>query len=283
MEELIHEIDTPDGPRRLGNIIPDPDKVKYAFTPFGSVPQAKLIPRDLWPTLMANYSGPPTTNLRSASDQNGVGQCNCEAAAAAIEFIRRRQGLDQIELSPADLYARINGGVDQGSLLEDALKEITTNGIGTVASCGSLWKTGYYKGPASATERAKYRALEVYDCPTFDHLFSAVMSGWVGVSGVLWYDNFTPGPDGWLPSPSGRAGGHAVVAVQPAMRIKNGQPEYGIWHQNSWGVNWPRQGANGLFVIPESAYKGPVGGWYAVRGVVDEGGILPPEPKQGGE
>ena len=31
------------------------------------------------------------------------------------------------------------------------------------------------------------------------------------------------------------------------------------------------------FVIPESAYTGPVGGWWAVRAVVDEGGIVPAE------
>lgn len=276
VDAIIDQIETPDGPRRLGNILPDPNKVKYAFTPFGSVPEAKMIPRSQWDGLLEAYSGNSNHNLRQSSDQNGIGQCNAEAAVACLEFIRRRQGLPQVELSPADLYARINRGVDEGSLLEDALREITSSGVGTVATCGSLWKNGYYKGAASQAERAKYRALEVYDCPTFDHLFSAVLSGWIVVSGIMWYDSYQPGSDGWLPPPGGRAGGHAIAGHAPAVRVRNGQREYGIWHQNSWGVNWPRQGANGMFVIPESAYKGPVGGWYAVRGVVDEGGVVPP-------
>ena len=31
----------------------------------------------------------------------------------------------------------------------------------------------------------------------------------------------------------------------------------------------------GLCVFPERAYAGPVGGWWAVRSVVDEGGVVP--------
>ena len=42
--------------------------------------------------------------------------------------------------------------------------------------------------------------------------------------------------------------------------------QFGIWHQSSWGTRW---GVGGRFVIPEPAYSGPVGGWFAVRSVVE--------------
>jgi len=186
--------------------------------------------------------------------------------------VRMRQGLPYVQLSSADLYARINCGRDGGSLLEDALKEVMTNGVGTAATSGTLWKNGVYKGPASDAERAKYRMLEAFVCPTFDHVISAVFQGFAVNSGVLWYDNYTPDADGWLPVGVGNYGGHAIFGYKPAFRAGR----WGVWHQNSWGVNWPHAGAGGRFVIPESAYTGPVGGWFAFGSVVDEGGVVPP-------
>lgn len=260
---------------RLGNLIPDPNRTRLASFPvFGDTPQAKLVPRSEWDALIAAYPpGPSDPFLPPVHNQNGVGQCNASTTTLLAEYLRARQGLPYVRLSAADLYHRINGGTDRGSLLEDALAEMLANGVGTVDSCGYLWKNGSWKGPASAAERARYRFLEVYECPTFDHCMSAVLCGFGVNTGILWYDNYTPDADGWLPRPGGRAGGHAIMGYKPAKR----GDQYGIWHQNSWGADWPRVGSGGRFVIPESAYTGPVGGWFAVRSIVDEGGVVPPE------
>ena len=272
--EPLEEVTLPDGTtRKLGNLTPPAGFVSSLPT-FGATDAARLIPRSQWDDLLANYSpGPGDPFLPPVHDQNGVGCCNTSTTTAALEYLRTRQGLPYVQLSAADLYHRINFGRDNGSLLEDALREVQVNGVGTVQSCGYLWNKPGWKGPANAAERGRFRLLEAYVCPTFDHVMSAVFQGFAVNTGILWYDNYTPGADGWLPPPSGRAGGHSIFGYKPAKRSGS----YGIWHMNSWSADWPRRGAGGLFVIPESAYAGPVGGWFAVRAVVDEGGVIPPE------
>ena len=70
-------------------------------------------------------------------------------------------------------------------------------------------------------------------------------------------------------SAGGGRGGHAVRGYKPARR---GQ-KYGIWHRNSWTARW---GLGGDAVFPEAWYvQGGIGGWWAVRSVVDEGGDVP--------
>lgn len=265
------EITLPDGStRKLGNNMPVQGACR-AFPVMGETPAARLIPRSEWDGLLREYTpGPDHVFVPPVHDQNGIGQCNADTATAVLEFIRAAQGLPYVQLSAADLYHRINGGQDNGSLLEDAMHELLTNGVGTAATSGTQWKRGLWKGPAPASERARFRALEVYTCPTFAHCFSAVFQGFALSSGIMWYDSYTPDADGWLPGPGGNAGGHAIFGYKPTKRGSS----YGIWHQNSWGVQW---GLNGRFVIPETAYTGPVGGWYAVRAVVDEGGMVPQE------
>ena len=56
--------------------------------------------------------------------------------------MRKEQGLVGPLLSPADLYDRINGGRDQGSMLEDAMAELAKNGVGTVATSSGFRGTG---------------------------------------------------------------------------------------------------------------------------------------------
>jgi hypothetical protein len=272
----VNEITLPDGStRRLGNIAPKVS-LKYSFPVFGTDPTAVLIPRSEWDARLKEYESLDDFDpfLPPVHDQNDIGQCNPEAATGGAEYMRNRQGLPYVKLSAADLYARINGGVDEGSLLEDAMQQIRDVGVGTAATSGVLWKNGSWKGPASAAERAKYKVTELYLCPTFDHQFSAALQGFVLVNGVLWADNYTPNADGWLPTkPSGNVGGHAIMGYKPTKATQHGNT-YGIWHQNSWGTGW---GKGGRFAMPEALYDisfpggGKVGGWWAVRQVVDEG------------
>jgi hypothetical protein len=269
----LEQITLPDGStRRLGNISPAFDPSRCAAPPphFGADANTRLIPRAEWDGLIAAAgAGPEFAFVPPTHDQNGIGQCNPEAVTTAIESCRMQQGLEHVQLSPADLYARINGGQDQGSMLEDAMEEVMTRGVGTAATSGLLWKRGVFKGEAPAAERTRFRVLERYLCPTFDHLMSAAFQGFRIVSGIMWYSNYTPDRDGWLPTGSGQAGGHAIFGYKPTAR--NGV--YGLWHNQSWG-RWGLNGT-GRFVIPEFAYRGPVGGWWAIRSVTDEGGVIP--------
>ena len=274
---MLKEILLGDGTaRRLGNRVPVSAPNPADWPEFGTTPTARAVPRSEWDGLIAQYSQdfehgffPPV------KDQDGIGECNPTAAVTMVEFCRAQQGLPRVQLSPADLYARINGGRDEGSLLEDAMAELTANGVGTTATCGELWKRGVFKGEASAAERARFKVTEVFLCPTFDHCMSAVFQGFGLCTGIMWFDNYAPDADGWLPRGGGNAGGHAIMGAKPASRRAGGRVEYGIVHQNSWGENWGRKGR---FVIPEVAYSGgAIGGWWAARSVTDEGGIVPVE------
>ncbi len=266
-EQMLDEVTAPDGSkRRLGNKLPNRSST-HSWPVFAADPtKAKLIPRGEWDALLANYDSLNDFDpaVPYVHDQGTVGQCNADATASLIEFTRYRQSLPSVKLSAADLYHRINDGVDRGSLLEDAIREVMDRGIGTADTSGLRWKNGEFKGPAPAAERARHKVIEAYLCPSFDHCFSAVLQGFGLVSGILWYDSYTPDADGWLPPPGGRSGGHAILGYKPARRGS----KYGIWHCNSWGTGF---GRNGRFVIPESAYNGPIGGWWAARAVIDEG------------
>lgn len=253
-------------PRRLGNIIP-PAGLTRAWPVFGSVPTQKLIPRSEWPDLIGSNTDEyhPFALTDFVHDQDGIGMCNASATVAAIEAARHSAGLMHVPLSGGDLYRRISGGVDRGSLLEDGLAAAMQEGVLPVSECPYLdWRQNHQG------DRARYKVLEASLCPTFDHCFSAVLQGFFLISGIMWYDSYTPDAQGWLPSThGGGGGGHAVMGYKATMRGPN---NFGIWHKNSWTAGW---GYHGLCVFPEPAYRGPVGGWWAVRVPADEGGNVP--------
>lgn len=266
-DEIISVVDESGHQRFLGNLIP-PAGLRYTWRTYGVVPEEPLVPRSQWPDLVPDEVGPDDPFLGPAHDQDGIGMCNASATAGCIEDVRSFAGLPAVRLSAGDLYRRICGGRDQGSMLEDGIREAMAAGIAPVSAVPYLdWRNDHGVGPE---ERRKYLVLEAALCPTFDHCYSAVLKGRRLITGILWYDNYTPDAKGWLPAPRGRAGGHAIRGYKPTRRGN----VYGIWHRNSWGPRWGVNG--GCFVIPESCYGGGgVGGWWAVRATTQEAGDLP--------
>jgi len=254
---------------KLGNLIPAAAP-SSDWPVYGGVPNTPLIPRSEWrDRIDAAGTGPEVGwPLPYVHDQQDVGMCNCSATASAMESTRAKQGLPVRRLSAGDLYRRICfNGRDSGSLLEDGIRVAMAEGLPSVETCPYMdWRNDR---AAAAPERRQNRVLEAFLCPTFDACMSAVLSGFDLISGIMWYDSFfRPGPDGWLPRPAGNSGGHAVHGYKAT---RSGDT-FGIWHKNSWKPSW---GLGGCCVFPESAYGGPVGGWWAVRSVTDEGGVVP--------
>lgn len=272
----LDEVILDDGSRRrLGNITP-PAGLVSAWPVFGQVANAPLVPRAEWKDRCDEIgTGPDVSWLSPVHDQDGIGMCNASATASAMEAARAKQGLPPRRLSAGDLYRRICfNGRDSGSLLEDGIRVAMAEGICTTGVCPYLdWKND--KSGAEA-ERRENKVLEAFLCPTFDACFSAVLLGFDLVSGIMWYDTYTPraSTGWWLPAPGGGAGGHAVHGYKPTYRQAGGGLEYGIWHKNSWGTAW---GSQGRCVFPEASYRGQVGGWWACRLVTDEGGVVPAE------
>jgi hypothetical protein len=276
MSDELREYQLEDGSKvKLGNIAP-PAGLVSSWPVYGKVPNTPIIPRDEWVGLIdAAGQGPEVGwKLPYVHDQQDVGMCNCSATASAMESARFKQGLPVRKLSAGDLYRRICfNGRDSGSLLEDGIRVAMAEGIATVDTCPYMdWKNDR---AGAAEERKQNRVLEAFLCPTFDACMSAVLSGFDLISGIMWYDSyFKPGADGWLPAPSGGAGGHALHSYKATYKMSTFGTTFGIWTKNSWKPSW---GLNGFCVIPEKAFAGQVSGWWAVRAVTDEGGVVPQE------
>lgn len=257
---------TPTAPhqRAMGNIPPPEGKLKFAWTEVGSInaPNVPLIDRAKWKECDLSVF------LPAVKDQDGIGACNAFATIACVEAARKQAGLKYKRISCGYLYGNINDGVDQGSMLEDALAWMTENGSCETAIIGDLdWRAGRKKPQGAVTDAKNYRILEAYLCPNFDAIASAVQQGFFINEGLMWHNNFTPDRDGWLPSrgTSARPGGHALCGYGLAKRVlADGTVQWGIRTRNSWGTSW---GVAGNCIIPESLFGSKIGGFWAVRAV----------------
>lgn len=256
-DEFVTAFDVHPGERKLGLTIAAP---KLAWGEFGADPTVPLIPRAQWKPMQLSAFLPPV------HDQDGRGQCASSAACGVMEFARAQAGLSYTYLSAGDLYGRVNGGSDNGSMLEDNMSELQTRGVSPVSgSAPYVWSGRNYPG----TDRDKYRLAEVYLCPSFDAAVSAILQGFGVEIGLVWGGNFTPDSKGWLPKrSSGSVGGHALFSYGVAVAADG---TVGLVTRNSWGPSWGGSSDGsidaGSCVIPETLFTGYIGGFYAVRAV----------------
>lgn len=226
-------------------------------------PGVHLIPRKEWSTIDNRHM------VKAILDQDGTRACNAFASVQCLHCIREEAGLPYVELSAGNLYGRINGGADRGSLISDAIQQLEDVGVCKADAVGQLeWQRRRW--PAEWKEEAtRFRVLEAWDCPTFDHQISAVLLGFFVNTGILVGSRFRPDPDtGWLPDYIGGGGGHAMCACGVARDEKTNR--WGLIVANSWGKDW---GVDGFGIIPESYYRAtPFNDAWAVRGVTDPTG-----------
>jgi len=220
------------------------------------------IERELWKPIDLSHFVPEVL------DQDGQNSCNAFASIQAVHVSRMFMGLPYVRLSPGNLYGRINGGIDRGSYLSDALKELQENGVCRADIVPMMeWRKDRWP-PEWKEDAKKFRLIEVYDCPTFDHLASAILQGFAVNLGIMVGRNFKVEPDGWLKDYSGGYGGHAMCGV--GLDYHPSRKTWGIKVVNSWGQDW---GMKGFAVVPESYFKSNwfSDGW-AIRVVVDPEG-----------
>lgn len=233
-----------------------------SWTEFGTAaaPTTRLIPREQWqPVDLEAYLGP-------VYDQDGRGQCNASATCSALEFAREVGGMEYVHLSAGDLYSQINGGRDDGSTLEAGLRAALTTGVATARTVPYVWNGRRVENAAAKGERQLYKAAEVYLCPSFDHVASAIQQGFIPIIGMKWHGNFKPDRDGWLPvRGSGGYGGHAIAVCGLDKRVIGGKEVWALKIRNSWSAAW---GLGGNCYVPEPLLDGWIGGHWAVRSVV---------------
>lgn len=254
-------IDIAGRPRPLG-CLPRTAAPGSLWPLFDQRPGARLIPREQWQPVDLSHLVPQIL------DQDGQGACNAFASVQALMVLRAQAGLEHVELSAGNLYGRINGGRDQGSMLADAIRALEVEGVCTAATVPQLaWRPATW--PSTWREEARrFRVLEAWDCPSFDHLASAIQFGFAVNLGVLVGSNFETDSDGWVPDRRGGGGGHAMCGVGLAKHPRSGR--WGIKVANSWGEGW---GQGGFGILPESYFaSSPWTDGWAVRGAVDPSG-----------
>jgi len=187
-------------------------------------------------------------------DQGDLGSCTANAIAAAIEFDRLKQRLD--DFTPSRLFIYYNERLMEHTVDSDSGAQIR-DGIKSVAKQGDCPETEWpyviskfrTKPPKNCyVDALKYRAL-LYQrlTPTLNQLRGCLASGYPFVFGFTVYDSFESprvARTGHAPLPGAGEqviGGHAVVGV--------GYDNQKQWFivRNSWGSRW---GMKGYFTLP---------------------------------
>jgi len=118
----------PDGSvAATGKLLPKP----LDTTVFSSYPSQRLLEKSDIKSLLSEdrYKFVRESFKPWMIDQGQVGKCNASAAVSAMYQVRWKAGADMVPLADNFLYMHINGGRDQGSLLDKGLDFIRKFGV----------------------------------------------------------------------------------------------------------------------------------------------------------
>lgn len=160
--------------------------------------------------------------------------------------------------SPAWIYNQINGGVDEGSYIHEALGLIVNKGAATLATM-PYNSNDYWSRPSllAIKEAAKYKATSWVRLSSKDDIKDKLAKALPVIIGIDIYDSFYAlrGSNA-VYTPSGNYdGGHAVTVVG------YDDNQFGGAYKviNSWGTTW---GAQGYFWLPYSVAQTDYGRGY---------------------
>lgn len=171
-------------------------------------------------------------------NQLSYGSCNGWGGASALSKGRVKRGLKRIDLSGADLYSKINGGRDRGSMLLDALEAIQKLGVAPESLVTADMIYPHLQPQNAKTEALKHRGLVAYAVQTKQGFRTALAAGFpviVAVQAGSRFQTFNKSGIAYVDSGSGN---HAVHCDD--IQIVNGTEVYDM--ANSWGLNFGQQG-----------------------------------------
>ena len=200
------------------------------------------------------------------ADQKSHGSCNGWAGAMALSRARVRRGLERVMLSGSYLYSLINGGSDNGSMLEDGMKTMQSRGIATAATVGwdQIYPSQYDRAKADA-EAARFKGFECYAVKTKQGLFSAAALGFDVVVAVHVGNRFMNVDANGVAGADSGPGNHAVGA--DGIIWIGGRPY--LTGFNSWNLSY---GAQGRMNMGWEHFEQPFGYhvFYAIRSTGDD-------------
>ena len=223
---------------------------------YGTQPDEPIIEPEDYAEINLEHLCPP------ALDQDGYNSCTACGATGAQRVAITRTGMPDDQLSIVDLYARINGGRDNGAALDDAATQLAMNGVCTT-NTSQMWGVNNPNHTADwKADRANHKATRVAWITTWQQLDSALQRGHPVVFGTDVNTSFKPDAEAYVPKRHGQGGGgHAMFLY--GMQKKKGDWCYRV--QNSWGdwglrgravlhPSWVTPEAYGAFAILDATY-----------------------------
>lgn len=222
-----------------GLIPRDFDKTPFCSLPFTAVVDFPSIPQGEWSARIKAMEESKTRlsdvirRVKMPSlNQGSTNFCWANGPVNCIRVIRAVNNLPFIDLSPASVACPINGFRNEGGWGTRALKQIVDEGIVPA----SMWPANaidrQYDNEATREMRKNFKCLEWYDLipRNFGQLITLLMLRIPVAVGYNWWR-------------------HEVTAIDP-VEISPGNFGVRIW--NSWGDDWPSQGAGGMSVLAQS-------------------------------
>lgn len=176
-------------------------------------------------------------------NQHTHGSCNGFAEAAVYSKCRKLRGInDDLLFSGAYAYSLMNGGQDNGSVLEHGMQKLKTDGICLATTV--TWEMIYPRlQPAHAkAEAAKHKGLIVYPCETLQGLRTGLAQGFPAVVAVHAGGGFQKLDSRGIAGISNGRGNHSVHCDDLVM--VDGVEVFD--HANSWGLGYGNRGRSYL-------------------------------------
>jgi hypothetical protein len=214
-----------------------PDK-PHAFR--GKRPVGQTVPRGQWHDLIQAGQGAFLSDLIKnrgiqAKDQNGLSMCWVYGSTRAVEVQRAIACLPFHDLSPESVGGPCTNWRDEGGYASEAFDQLQNFG-----ACDSSfmdaphslrpnrWKAGWQEN-AKLHEAVDWYEIDGDDSNIFDEVITCLLHRVPVAAGLDWW-------------------GHLVCFLDPVI-LPDGS--VGVLFQNSWGVDWPSPGANGLACLTE--------------------------------
>ncbi len=203
----------------------------------GQRPVGRTIPRSAWHDRIKAGQGTFLSDLVKqqgikAKDQDGLGYCWVYGSTHAVEIRRAVQGLPLLDLSPESVGGPCTHWRDEGGYAGEAFDQLQNHGAcesSFMDAPHSLhpnrWKAGWQDN-AMLHEAIDWYNIEA----SFDEVITCLLERIPVAAGLDWW-------------------GHLVCFLDPVI-LPDGS--VGVLFLNSWGVDWPTPGANGLACLTES-------------------------------
>ena len=217
---------------------------------------------------------PPEVYIRS---QGNRGSCNGYAGAWALTRARVRAGLPFVALSGEYLYSLINGGQDNGSMLDDGMQALQVKGIAR-ESLVKHQSYLYSQMSAEAKQDApNFKAFECYRVDDESELASGLAQGFVGVVAVHASRSYQQLDTRGVRHESHGRGNHAV-GVQDVRISPSGEFEYDEF--GSWGLQNGQQGCAWLTWSRHLKQTNDYHAFYLIRAATDAADSKVPRVKK---